>query len=75
MTMFLDLRAIPSGGFVAHEVRIVDALTQTTITALEFENRARGRNLVLATHGFNVNSEAGVASLSKWDGLCALPSH
>jgi pimeloyl-ACP methyl ester carboxylesterase len=74
MTMFLDLRAIPSGGFVAHDVRVVDALTQTTITALEFEGRARGRNLVLVTHGFNVNSEAGVDSLTKWDALCALPS-
>jgi len=72
--MFLDLRAIPSGGFVANEVRVVDALTRSTLTAEDFESRTRGRNLVLATHGFNVNSQDGVASLSKWDALCALPS-
>jgi pimeloyl-ACP methyl ester carboxylesterase len=74
MTMFLDLRAIPSGGFVAHEVTVIGTVAHTSNATAEFERRTRGRNVVLATHGFNVNSKDGVAALSKWDALCGLPS-
>jgi pimeloyl-ACP methyl ester carboxylesterase len=73
MTMFLDLRAIPSGGFVAHDVTVRDTSTGAAMALDEFERRTRGRKLVLATHGFNVNSEEGLSELGKWDALCALP--
>jgi pimeloyl-ACP methyl ester carboxylesterase len=71
--MFLDLRAIPVGGFVAHEVALLGTLTQGLAAVQEFEDRTRGKNLLLATHGFNVNSEDGVAALAKWAALCGLP--
>jgi pimeloyl-ACP methyl ester carboxylesterase len=73
MTMFLDLRAIPSGGFCAHEVTVLGTVAQGPNAVAEFENRTRGKNVVFATHGFNVNSEDGVDALGKWDALCALP--
>ena len=70
--MFLDLRAIPSGGFVAHEVTVLGTGAQGSKAVSEFESRTRGKSVVLATHGFNVNSEDGVDALGKWDALCAL---
>ncbi len=71
--MLLDLRAIPSGGFVAHEVTVLGTVARGSKAVAEFETRVRGKNLVLATHGFNVNSEDGRAALAKWDPLCSLP--
>jgi|JI10StandDraft_1071094.scaffolds.fasta_scaffold40485_3 hypothetical protein len=74
MTIFLDLRAIPSGGFVADQVTVRDATTNGRLSYSTFEDLIAGKHLVLATHGFNVNSADGLDSLSKWDGLSRLPS-
>lgn len=74
-TMFLDLRAIPSGGFVAHAVTVLGTIAPGGDTAVQaFESRVRGRNIVLATHGFNVNSAKGSDELGQWASLCQLPS-
>ena len=71
MTTFLDLRAIPTGGFVAHEVRIVDEHNKT-IALAEFLKRVAGKNIVLVTHGFNVDMVDGEKSIAKWDALAGL---
>lgn len=74
MSIFLDLRAIPSGGFVANYVTVRDSSNQACLTNGAFEDLITGKHLVLATHGFNVNSADGLDSLSKWEELCDLPS-
>ena len=75
MTIFLDLRAIPSGGMVANTVSVLGTDAQYPDAAVkEFEARVRGRNIVLATHGFNVNSANGMAELTEWGSLCGLTS-
>lgn len=74
MTAFLDLRAIPSGGFVAHQVVVRNSATGSLLTYKAFEDLIAGKHLVLVTHGFNVNSEDGENSLAKWDSLCSLPT-
>ncbi len=75
MTIFLDLRAIPSGGFVAHDVTVLGTAAPSNDAAVQaFEDRVRGRNIVLATHGFNANASKGSVELSQWDALCNLPS-
>ena len=74
MTLFIDLRATPSGGICAAEARVWDA-GATLLSNEEFMSRIRGRDIVLATHGFNVNRNDGIKALSSWDGLCQiLPS-
>lgn len=74
MTILLDLRAIPTGGFVAHEVAIVDGNSGKRLSNEEFKGEIAGKSVVLVTHGFNVNSRRGLDSLSKWDALCELPA-
>ncbi len=75
MTLFLDLRATPSGGFVAHEVAVLGTDATSNEAAVQaFEARVRGRHIVLVTHGFNVNGAKGTDELSQWAALCRLPS-
>ncbi|MEY4748944.1 MAG: hypothetical protein RIQ60_1158 [Pseudomonadota bacterium] len=73
MTLLLDLRALPSGGFVATDVAIKDAATGARITPAAFQEATTGRHVVLATHGFNVDGIDGRDKLLAWDRLSALP--
>lgn len=73
MTLFIDLRATPSGGVCATEATLWDNGTKP-VSVSEFAERIRGRDLVLATHGFNVSRGEGVKSLSLWAQSCQLPS-
>jgi hypothetical protein len=74
MTLFIDLRATPSGGICAAEASLWDAGT-TWVALDDFKDRIRGRDLVLAAHGFNVSREEGIKALSAWDGLCRIPEN
>lgn len=65
MTLFIDLRATPSGGLPAEEATLWDDGNRP-VAVSEFMARIRGRDVVLATHGFNVGRAAGVAALSRW---------
>jgi hypothetical protein len=73
MTLFIDLRATPSGGICASEATLWDDGTQA-VTAGDFASRIRGRDLILATHGFNVGRASGIESLSAWGRLLKLPA-
>ncbi len=72
MTLFIDLRATPSGGICAAEATAWDAGT-TAVSPDTFRDRIRGRDIILATHGFNVSRDDGITALSGWDQLCHLP--
>jgi len=72
MTLFIDLRATSSGGICAAEASLWDAGT-TQVSIEEFKNRIHGRDIVLATHGFNVSRDEGIKALSGWDSLCRIP--
>lgn len=74
MTTFIDLRATPSGGFVATTLALLLQDGTTALTVGQFESQIAGKDLVLATHGFNVSGPSGLKSLSAWDGLCGLPN-
>jgi hypothetical protein len=39
----------------------------------DLQASVRGRHILIATHGFNVNRADGVACLSNWEGLLQLP--
>jgi alpha/beta hydrolase family protein DUF900 len=72
MTLFIDLRATPSGGICAKEVTLWDDGTKP-VSFAEFVERINGRDVLFATHGFNVSRNAGVKSLSLWEPLLKLP--
>jgi pimeloyl-ACP methyl ester carboxylesterase len=73
MASFLDLRAMPTGGFVADEVQVLDA-GHRIVPPEVFARDVQGHDLVLATHGFNVSGEHGMQALGGWEGLCGLPN-
>ncbi len=72
MTLFVDLRATPSGGICASEATAWDDGTRP-VSAAEFASRASGRHVILVTHGFNVNRESGINALLNWEQHCRFP--
>lgn len=73
MALFLDLRAMPTGGFVADDVQVLDA-DHRVLPPDVFAREVQGRDLLLATHGFNVSGERGMQALGGWEALCGLPN-
>jgi hypothetical protein len=75
MTQFLDLRLAPVGGGLAASVGIRENTGggYLSISPNDLLNSIRGRHLLLATHGFNVDRAHGVGSLSNWESLLQLP--
>jgi Alpha/beta hydrolase of unknown function (DUF900) len=72
MTLFIDLRATPSGGICAAEATVWDGGTRLVPTG-EFRSTIRGRDVLLVAHGFNVGRDDGIKSLSYWSERCRLP--
>jgi hypothetical protein len=75
MTQFLDLRLAPVGGGLAASVSINQNTSGVyqSLSLRDLLDSIRGRHLLLATHGFNVNRADGVACLSNWESLLQLP--
>jgi hypothetical protein len=74
MTTFLDVRYQPVGGGLAGQVNLnqtTDAGDYVSLSADEFESRIRGRNVLIAAHGYNVSRADGIESLSNWASLVA----
>jgi hypothetical protein len=76
MTHFIDVRMQAVGG----EVATVVALNQGTnlgnysgLLLADLLAAIRGRHVLIATHGFNVNREDGIAHLSNWESLLQFP--
>jgi hypothetical protein len=75
MTLFLDVRLWPVGGNLATKVAIVQATNignYQTIPPDQLLSAIRGRHVLIATHGFNVDRANGIACLSNWEGLLQL---
>jgi hypothetical protein len=75
MTQFLDVRIQPVGGELAKQVAVCQGTSLANYTGAmlgDLLNGITGRHVLIATHGFNVNRENGIASLSNWAGLLEL---
>jgi hypothetical protein len=72
MTLFIDLRASGKGGIVADAAQAWDDGT-VQVSAADFAQRVAGKDLLLATHGFNVDRQSGIESLSLWSQRSPLP--
>jgi hypothetical protein len=76
MTRFLDVRLSAVGGDLAASVAInqgTEIGNYQSCNQTEFRNEIPGRHVLVATHGFNVDRAAGIASLSNWESLLQLP--
>jgi len=76
MTRFLDVRLAPVGGELATTVAINQGAGIGDYQSLDLAqllSDIRGRHVLIATHGFNVNRADGIAHLSNWEGLLQLP--
>jgi hypothetical protein len=75
MTQFLDCRLQPVGGELAGQVAIFQGTSLANYTGGtigDLLSAIAGRHVLIATHGFNVNRENGIASLSNWGSLLQL---
>jgi hypothetical protein len=75
MTRFLDLRASAVGGDLASSVAIASAGTIRDYQSLDGRTllaEVEGRHVLIATHGFNVDRQSGIACLANWEGLLLL---
>jgi hypothetical protein len=72
MTQFIDARIQPVGGDLAASVSVNQGTNIGNYTGLslsDMHNSIRGRDVLIATHGFNVDRADGVACLSNWESL------
>lgn len=80
MTIFLNLRSRPAGGEVADQVSArqvtidpgTGTATDTELSLSDLAAAVLGKNVILATHGFNVNRLDGYRKLSNWNNLLQL---
>lgn len=78
MTLFLNFRSAPDAGSVLDEPRILDGnglVEKPHLPELPGlpVSRFAGREVVFATHGFNVNQDEGIHSLARLEGALGLP--
>jgi pimeloyl-ACP methyl ester carboxylesterase len=75
MTQFLDVRLQPVGGGLATSVALCQGTSIANYAGMQAADllaAINGRHVLIATHGFNVNRENGIASLSNWGSLLEL---
>jgi len=76
MTYFLDLRHAPVGGGLAPSVATFAGTSLADYAGVrqdELLTAVSGRDVLIATHGFDVNRADGIACLSNWGSLLQLP--
>ena len=76
MTQFLDVRLAPVGGGLASTVSVFQGSDIAGYMGLRLDEllaSLRGRDVLIATHGFNVDRAAGISCLSNWEALLQLP--
>jgi hypothetical protein len=75
MTLFLDCRLAAVGGELSPVVSLYGFTrpnTYLTVPRDQMLAAVRGRNVLIGTHGFNVNRADGLDSLDAWGGLLQL---
>jgi hypothetical protein len=76
MTQFIDLRLSAVGGELARTVAVNQGTNIGDYTGLSQSallDSILGQNVLVATHGFNVNRADGISCLSNWASLLQLP--
>lgn len=63
--LFLNTRSLPVGGGLSIDVSVIDD-TNAPRKLADIESAIVGRNVLLVSHGFNVNQMDGLQKLSDW---------
>jgi hypothetical protein len=77
MAIFLDLRLQSVGGTLATSVSFFAGTCLADYASIQRSdvlNAIRGRNVLIGTHGFNVNRSDGIDCLNTWGSLLQLTS-
>jgi hypothetical protein len=72
MTYFIDLRVQPIGGPLAATPMLYQGSSAANYSSADvsgFAAAVRGRNVLVGTHGFNVDREKGIVDLDSWSQL------
>jgi hypothetical protein len=72
MTRFLDVRIDPVGGDLAASVAVNQGTSISNYQSLDkgqLLTDIRGQNVLIGTHGYNVNRADGISCLSNWEAL------
>jgi Alpha/beta hydrolase of unknown function (DUF900) len=75
MALFLDMRLQPVGGELSPVVNFFQGTSiqdYVTIPRQQMLNAVQWKNVLIGTHGFNVDRADGIASLSNWGSLLQL---
>src|SRR5208337_632445 len=84
ITRFLDLRMLWGGGDVQDNVQLyqwtgggnyADQTKYVNLSLADLKSFIQGKDVLVATHGFNVNRADGIETLSMWRQLLTLPDH
>jgi len=76
MTLFLDCRLAPVGGELSTMVSINQGTSLDDYSGLapgDLKSAIQGQNVLIGTHGFNMNRSDGIEHLSHWGTLLDLP--
>jgi hypothetical protein len=76
VTQFIDCRLSAVGGDLAATVAVNQGTSLNDYASLAVTDlvaAVRGRHVLIATHGFNVNRSDGIACLSNWGSILQLP--
>jgi pimeloyl-ACP methyl ester carboxylesterase len=72
MTAFLDVRALAGGGDLFGKVQIKTGTSiqnYTDLSLIALQSFVHGKDVLIGTHGFNVNRQQGIDCLSNWESL------
>jgi len=75
MSVFLNARALAGGGGVATAITTCTAAvgSYAPLSLSDFKSFIHGKDVLIGTHGFNVNQSDGIECLSEWEPLLQLP--
>jgi pimeloyl-ACP methyl ester carboxylesterase len=75
MSVFLNARAQSGGGGVATAIAAYTATvgSYAPLSLSDFKSFIHGKDVLIGTHGFNVNQHDGIECLSEWEPLLQLP--
>jgi hypothetical protein len=68
MSVFLNTRALSGGGGVATAITACTATVNSfaPLSLADLKSFIHGKDVLIGTHGFNVNRADGIEALSEW---------
>jgi len=75
VTSLVSCRALPAGGPIRDAAVLANPPDLTGAGEAAVVAQCRNKDVLIATHGFNVNQQGGMDHLTEWEALLALPGN